>query len=87
MLKNNQDFGAVEMELKKFKSTTFGQRKAGSWVTKHHLMSTLGWTKIHECTNTNLIHVYPNDPIVHASIVQLLGRWPTMHSTMRPRTI
>ena len=49
MLKNNQDFGAVEMELKKFKTVTMGQRKAGQWVTKHHLMSTLNWTKNHVC--------------------------------------
>lgn len=45
MLKNNQDFSAVELELKKFKSVTIGQRKAGQWVTKHHLMNTLNWTK------------------------------------------
>ena len=49
MLKNNQDFGAVEMELKKFKTDTMGQRKAGQWVTKHHLMTTLNWTKTHAC--------------------------------------
>lgn len=51
MLKNNQDFSAVELELKKFKSVTIGQRKAGQWVTKHHLMNTLNWTKNHACNH------------------------------------
>ena len=51
MLKNNQDFSAVELELKKYKSVTIGQRKAGQWVTKHHLMNTLNWTKNHACNH------------------------------------
>lgn len=47
MLQNNMDFGAVEIELKKVKTNTFGQRRAGQWVTKHYLMTSLNWTKIH----------------------------------------
>lgn len=47
MPKNNMDFNSVEMDLKKFKTTTIGQKKAGQWVTKHHLLTAMNWTKIH----------------------------------------
>ena len=47
MLKNNMDFNLVELDLKKFKTTTIGQKKAGQWVTKHYLLTAMNWTKIH----------------------------------------
>lgn len=45
MIKNNMDFSKVEVELKRTERTTIGQRKEGKWVTKHHLLTVLSWTK------------------------------------------
>ena len=45
MLKNNMDFGTVELELKKSKVVSHGQKKEGQWVTKHYLQTSLSWTK------------------------------------------
>lgn len=45
MLKNNLDFGVVEMELKKSRVVSHGQKKEGKWVTKQYLQTTLSWTK------------------------------------------
>ncbi len=45
MLKNNLDFGNVELELKKSRVVSHGQKKEGKWVTKQYLQTTLSWSK------------------------------------------
>lgn len=45
MIKNNMDFGAVETELTRYKNSSLSKKKAGQWVTRVYLSTTMQWTK------------------------------------------
>jgi hypothetical protein len=45
MIKNKMDFGAVETELTRYKNSSLSKKKAGQWVTRVYLSTTMQWTK------------------------------------------